>query len=345
MIDLVNRAESLDLLDKNISKEIFVGEYDREAVTVSIVVPTFKRSDILLETLNSCEKIYNNRRFEIIIVFNGQNEAQRLEEFINAKGIKNISVFENRENIGMFQNWNQGISLSNGKWICMMHDDDMFEEGFFELVPDMLEKLDEKVAYINFNGKTVCEEVYSQMPKEKIANVRLVDISLLDVEILGVSPFYATTCGTLIKKEPFVQIGGVDVKTWPSGDVLFPLKLINNGYKCLISKTKINFYRKQVNASLKKEVMEQFIYFYGELQKVIYKDITGLKRLLYKIFKECLYFKSVWHVFLQAKEHGVELDSQKPDERIQKTLRYKLLDIFQRLYWKIKRTFTVENRR
>ena len=89
-----------------------------------------------------------------------------------------------------------------------------------------------------------------------------------------------------------------------------------------------------MNASLKKDVMDMFIYYYGELQNEIYEK--GKTTWFYFLFKKCLYFKAVWHVFMQADSCGIILDSPRPDSSIQRTLKYKIMDAIQRVYWKLK---------
>lgn len=343
MLDLFGKANCLKLLSESGSNPIYLGEYDRSKVKISIVVPTYKRSELLLETLNSCVPIYNHADYEIIVVFNALGESGDITNFAVRKGIKNINIYENKKNIGMFQNWNQGSLLAAGKWISIMHDDDMFEPAYFDLVLNLIDKIPHRVAYINFNGNIVTNEKYSDLPKRDVPKISFMKAAIKDVQILGVSPFFATTCGTLIRRDALMALGGFDATTYPSGDVLFPLKLINNNYDCYICSKKINYYRKQMNASLKKEVMDAFIYYYYELQNVIYSENTSC--LIYQYFKECLQFKAIWHVFLQADANNVMLESVRPDPKIQKTLKYKIMDIFQRTYWKLKRKVLLVNAR
>ncbi len=336
MLDLVGKCSCIEQLGEDSSILLYQGKYDPHKVKISIVIPTYKRSTLLQETVNSCQPAYNHPDYEILIIFNARNEAQGILEHIKAKGIQNVRVYENVENVGMFQNWNQGIRLSEGKWVSIMHDDDMFEPLFFEMAPAILSAVGEKTAYINFNGRIVSEEKYEQTQGKQADVLCFREVKLRDVKVLGVSPFFATTCGTLVQRSAAVALGGFDAATYPSGDVLYPIKLINNGYQCYICHGKLNYYRCLANASLKKEVMDQFIYFYGQLQETIYKDVRGVSRLLYCRLAACLQFKSVWHVFLQADRQGVTLDSERPDSAISKTLKYRAMDFIQRSYWRLR---------
>lgn len=335
MLDLFEKADSMGVLSEAGSNLKYSGEYDRSKVKISIVVPTHKRSELLAETIYSCEPIYNHPEYEIIVVFNAQGESGDIVENVRRIGIQNIRIYENKENIGMFQNWNQGALLSVGEWISIMHDDDMFEPDYFKMCDQLIDLVSDNTAYINFNGNIVTDERYSNVVKRERIRLSFRKPSLRDVRVLGVSPFFATTCGTLVKRKTLMELGGFDASTYPSGDVLYPIKLMNNGFDCFICSEKMNFYRKQMNASLRKEVMDGFIYYYGELQKVVYKDYQS--NILYIIFKDCLSFKSVWHVFLQADANKVLLDSPRPDPAIAKTYRYRVMDFCQRAYWKLQR--------
>lgn len=334
MLNLIKKSDSIDKLSVEKSTLLYAGIYSKEQIIISIVIPTYKRSKLLFETISSCEKIYNNPEFEIVVIFNMCQESAEIVEYIKERRISNIRVYENKENIGMFQNWNQGALLASGKWISIMHDDDMYESAYFEFVKLLLDNVPFDTAYINFNGKIISNEKYVDLSNEKVNKIAFKEAKLRDIKILGVSPFFATTCGTLFKREVLLKMGGFDADTYPSGDVLFPIKLLNNGYTCFICNQKVNYYRKQVNASLKKDVMDMFIYYYGELQNEIYKESKW--KLIYLFFKKCLYFKAVWHVFLQADSCGISLDSLRPDPSIQRTLKYKIMDLVQRIYWKMK---------
>lgn len=138
MLNLSEKSDSIDKLSVENSLLIYEGKYDKEQIITSIVIPTYKRSALLFETVRSCEKIYNKSEFEIIIVFNARQESAEIVGYIKEKRISNVRVYENKENIGMFQNWNQGALLAAGKWVSIMHDDDMYEAAFFDLVNPLL---------------------------------------------------------------------------------------------------------------------------------------------------------------------------------------------------------------
>lgn len=345
MINLQTRCDSMDHLSDDDSILIHKGDYDVNLVEISIVIPTFKRSTLLEETLRSCQRIYGNEKFEILVIFNQQNEAKNVLGLIKGLNINNIRIFENTENIGMFQNWNQGIRLSYGKWISIMHDDDMFENRFFDCVEHILSSVNDDVVYINFKGKRVTNEKFMDTVPNNNTKLTFISPTIKDTRIFGMSPFFATTCGTLLKKSVIEAMGGFDAETYPSGDVLLPIKLINNGYTCYICRQNVNYYRVLENASIKKDVMESFIYFYIELQQTIYSNLNGVSKIVYNFFKDCLSYKSVWHVFCQAEKHNIMLDAVKPDLNISKRLRYKVMDIFQRVHWRFLPTkLTIHNR-
>lgn len=335
MLDLFHKADSIDKLCNTASMIKYSGNYQKDDIVVSIVIPTYKRSELLIETIKSCNPIYNDKKYEIIVVFNEKGESDNIIEYVKENDILNISIYENEENIGMFQNWNRASELASGEWISFMHDDDMFETAYFEILPTLLDRIPVETAYINFNGNIVTGEKYNEISCRKDLKLNFIKARLFDVKVLGVSPFFATTCGTLVNKKALLELGGFDDATYPSGDVLFPIKLLNNGYSCFICKVKTNYYRKLTNASLRKEVMDLFIYFYGELQKVIYEKYE--KSVIYRIFKDCLYFKSVWHIYKQAEESNVTLNTPSPNQNIEKTIKYKIMDVAQRAYMKFKK--------
>ncbi|WP_187176368.1 glycosyltransferase [Algoriphagus sp. AK58] len=103
---------------------------------VSIIIPTFNRSNFLQSTLESISK-QTFKDFEVIVVDDGSpsNEAELVcREF-------NFCHYEKIENSGgPATPRNKGINLARGKYLAFVDDDDLWYPEKLELQVDILEK-------------------------------------------------------------------------------------------------------------------------------------------------------------------------------------------------------------
>ncbi|OAI20507.1 hypothetical protein A1359_03345 [Methylomonas lenta] len=100
---------------------------------VSICVPTFNGERYLEETLISIlNQSYNN--FEIVIVDDKSSDATWEIVSRYAKQDTRIKLFRNESNLGLVNNWNKCIELSQGEWIKFVFQDDIIRHDCLELM-------------------------------------------------------------------------------------------------------------------------------------------------------------------------------------------------------------------
>lgn len=85
---------------------------------LSIIIPTWRATDLLSECLASIRAQMDDRT-EVIVIDNGNSDASRTvtSSFPAAQYIPNL------ENVGFPKAVNQGFSASNGEWIMALNDD------------------------------------------------------------------------------------------------------------------------------------------------------------------------------------------------------------------------------
>lgn len=94
----------------------------------TVFIPTYKRVNFLEEAINSViNQWHTSFPWEIIVVdneaYNGrQNDTEKLIRKINNK---RILYFRNTEHLRPGDNFNRGFLLARGKWVMMLHDDDL----------------------------------------------------------------------------------------------------------------------------------------------------------------------------------------------------------------------------
>ena len=118
---------------------------------VSIIIPTFKRTNTLERAIDSAiAQTYNN--IEIIIVDDNADYPNIREQNRNLlKKYKNSKIFfvENKKNLGGGLSRNEGIKYSNGKFVAFLDDDDEYFPKKIEEQMKLYKKLNnDKIAMI-----------------------------------------------------------------------------------------------------------------------------------------------------------------------------------------------------
>lgn len=109
---------------------------------VSIIIPTYNRRELLMETLNSVkEQIFIN--WECIIVDDGGNDNTEMEMLELVNNDSRFRYFRRPQNHpkGACGCRNFGFEKSNGKYIQWLDDDDLLSANKIELQVESLEKL------------------------------------------------------------------------------------------------------------------------------------------------------------------------------------------------------------
>lgn len=118
-----------------VSDLVLQGSDDR-APLVTIAVPTYRRPELLAETIESCLAQRFDWPFEVVVVDNdpGSTGAAALIERIPGLAQASIRYYVNRQNLGVFPNWNRGIELARGQWCSILNDDDLLKPDFLALM-------------------------------------------------------------------------------------------------------------------------------------------------------------------------------------------------------------------
>lgn len=239
---------------------------------LTIVIPTFRRSNLLKETLDSCVDIQNEfkGRVEIIVLDNEEESIEgKTETFTLLKQYQDpfISYWVNPTNLGMFGNWNKGIELSSSQWVTILHDDDYVKPGF---VGDFLQTIQESDLEAFFFMPELRDERAKRFDilttinslKNKLLNqFRTSSLRFFSpINYFFENPHYGTL-GVFFKKNNAVEIGMFNAEYYPSSDFKFFLEYAINFGKIgfFESQEKRCVYRLSVNESLKKDVWQGFI--------------------------------------------------------------------------------------
>jgi glycosyltransferase involved in cell wall biosynthesis len=204
------------------------------APEISIVIPTFRRVDLLLETLASVLAQQGDMQIEIVIVSNDE-DAARNQEIVDRlpRDLRYpLRVFANDSNIGMFPNWNRGIELARGRWISVLNDDDVLRTDFVRMMMDRIHRnpaIDGLVCKTGFVDRRPAD--VRRTPSRSFARTVWNHVMRRRYDADGlrrIGPrqlFFgnelSNTLGFLFKREIAMSLGGFRNGDAPSGDYLF----------------------------------------------------------------------------------------------------------------------------
>ena len=227
----------------------------------TIAIPTYNRLETLKEALDSAlnqdidfrefesdiGKNISKKSYEIIVVENVDDFStkSKAQEMLENEYFGKVTYYKNEANLGLFGNWNRCIELAKGKWVCLLHSDDLLMPNYLREMKNALSKLnDKKVGMVSSNSENFGEKIaFSQdaLEEEKLAlknktllgkikkqlkNI-LFHSSLQDFEFSDKSTliYPATRPSALLhNKNLCLKFGGYNQNEYPMGDIYGALR-------------------------------------------------------------------------------------------------------------------------
>lgn len=177
---------------------------------VSVIIPTYKRSDYLLNCIDSVIKqTYKN--LEIIVVDdNGlgtefqKSTEKNLQHLINSKSIIYIAHEINKNGSAAR---NTGFKASHGEFVNFMDDDDSFEPNKILEQVMLLSSLPESFGAVYCKSRFVCKTKVTKKTKIWTSNYNKSGMIVKDY-LLGVAEF--NTSALLFRRSVIEELGGFD---------------------------------------------------------------------------------------------------------------------------------------
>ncbi len=171
------------------------------SIDISVIITTHNRANLLSKAINSIlNQTYSN--FEVIIVDDASTDNTK--EIIEKFNDKRIRYIRHNINRGCASARNTGISISRGKWVAFLDDDD-------EWVPSKLEKQIAVFSSAQSNIGVVYTDIGCEKNSRRSAYRPIVKrdgdvyISLLRQQLLSVFP-----STSIVKRECFDRVGCFD---------------------------------------------------------------------------------------------------------------------------------------
>lgn len=260
---------------------------------ISYVIPVFRRADLLEKTLESVlQQKKVNFGWDIVVVDNeagGENDTERLIRRLNHS---RILYYRNQENIGVDGNYNRCIETARGKWVAMLHGDDLIMNDHLCEMGKLIRSRDVRkrrypLAYICQRYLEFSDEEEVQLDRRLAAhtNQKLGVIFrkekrkrlMRESQSLGILTGYfgaVPSFGTIMNRKIMIQQGGFNKSLGICEDIITPYKLAGK-YGVYMAPKIMGYYRFQNNESMKKETILK-----------IYASMVD--------FREYMYSKNIW---------------------------------------------------
>ena len=307
---------------------------------ISVVLPTFQRGQFLREALESvCNQQKTDFDWECLVMDNTPLDnlgTTTALEMVRQMGDPRVLYYHNRVNIGPGYNWNRGVELARGKWICFLHDDDV-------LFPDALRNI-ERIIQCQAKGRkplgciqarrvlfTEISELQNLIPRgvpyfEPLTRTRAL--------IRGESGTGAPSCGTVFLKQAYLECGGVNYDFGLTADAVLGYQIMKH-YRVIRSDCVLGGYRWAENETLKKTTLQKLVY--SDYLFACYRYRQSLfSKLWGKLFWRAEYNENVRYKIKDGKKGNIVLTPTDFNEIVpyRKTnpVVYLLYKILQRVY-------------
>jgi len=289
---------------------------------LSVVVPTYKRPDLLKQTIDSITAQENFEcPYEIIVVDNDDSEiANETEKLLRSMELPNLLYYKNATNVGAVGNWNRCIMLARSNWIIMCHDDDLLKNDCLSTMHQII-KIHENdklpLGYVRSSAESFYEvginpneRREARIKKRKTALIKKRKTALIkrgyrDVIWGGGATWAgAPTCGTLINKKAAIEMGGYNELHSPCPDCYLPYHMLG---KYGVYKTYYPFgkYRWGQNDTYNKGTLLGLIAAYEEFLKIL-----APKEWIVRFFENEHYADCVQYYESKGKEAGVVISDE-----------------------------------
>ena len=288
---------------------------------VTIAIPTYKRHDLLIRAILSAKNQNTKICYEIVIVDNDPMSNFYFNNTTNDLFLGNVRVFRNKENIGMFGNWNRCIELARGEWVTILNDDDILYPNYLETVFRKFhtnETIDGlvcwKAKHLNIPHEDSSlqgsneSDTYIRRLKKMISRLRSPsNLFRINFKFLYFGNSIGNGLGFIFKRKLALELGGYNEKYYPSSDYYF---YVSFSYFCnlVLLKEVLVSVGYGVNESLNPDVVVGFI----EKDYALRNDIDKLNTpIWFRLMSKRILEKSLSNFKAQSNQHLYQINTPK----------------------------------
>jgi glycosyltransferase involved in cell wall biosynthesis len=240
---------------------------------VTIVIPTYKRTGLLKEAIDSAINQVGYDNYDIIIADDDPERGCPTEKLLGSYSSNRISYYKNKLNLRMIGNMNRCFELTKAEWVVMLHDDDL-------LLPDFLAECMKVVSSHPDLGilKPAQYEMHEQSDIKSLHFPATNKITrVYDTDNCIIRRIVAPS-GILFNREKVFQLGGFNPEYMMSMDFCL-IVLFAHFFKVYYMHRVLSVYRWIMNESLKLSTLNEFVIVDFHLYSFLFKHFRIPKKL------------------------------------------------------------------
>lgn len=173
---------------------------------ISICMPAYKGEHTVVKAIQSIlDQTYKN--IEVIVV--DDCSPDNTYELVQTIKDERLKLYRNNTNLGMVGNWNKSVSYATGKYVHMVHSDDILLPNCIENKVKFLESHPNDDFVMIFNATQIINENGKVLMNRHYTKRNLVlDGKLLALESLRKRNLYGEPSNVLFRKDAFDYVGG-----------------------------------------------------------------------------------------------------------------------------------------
>ena len=154
-----------------IKSELLVGQPDAiKNPLITVVMPVYKRYDTFKEAIQSVlDQVSVTFNWNILVIDNEPYDGQKnnIQKYLESINDTRICYYRNHKNLGAGGNMNRGVLLSTGKYVAILHDDDLF-------IGEFIKKIGKRIQYLeNYTDGSkkplgMITDVHMYVPMKKV---------------------------------------------------------------------------------------------------------------------------------------------------------------------------------
>lgn len=232
--------------------------------TISVILPTYQRGQSFREAL---ESIVNQNaegiHWECLVMDNTPLDTHGSTpalEIVRSIDNPHVLYYHNRVNIGSGYNWNRGVELAHGEWVCFLHDDDVLLPNALKGITSVIQRQnDGKKPLGIIQARRVKFSRTSELKNREPKGVFYIEpLTRTRSLIRGDTGMGAPSCGTTFLKRAYIECGGINYDYGLVADAVLGYQIMRH-YRVICSNQVLGAYRWAENETLKKTSLQKLI--------------------------------------------------------------------------------------
>lgn len=236
---------------ENIGTQLIQGTPSLTKASFTILIPTYHRSELLKQALDSALKQNNFDDFEVLVLDNEPQRNDETENLLRNYSNDNLLYYKNDQNLGMAGNWNRGFLLSQSFWTILLHDDDIMAPHFLSTVSKYL-FMDKELAIL----KPINQRFNKITPSFKKEDQKKV-CSQLHFKDFMLNCAVGAPTNIVFNRDVVISLGGFNQDFYPAYDYVFAARCAEV-YKVYFLPITLGGYRVSSNESLNIDTMNKY---------------------------------------------------------------------------------------